>query len=121
MTQLPPPVEDQISEVGYGRYASMRSRCISLSSPTSCTNSLLVLLLSYTHSLCRSTHVFARNRIPFIISGVVTPFMGGFIDWCGGRAILAAVSAVLLIMVHSTLGFSSVWPTAVSSANVGGR
>lgn len=44
------------------------------------------------------------------MSGTLTPFLGGFIDWYGGRAVLTVLSSLILMVVHSILGFSHLSP-----------
>jgi hypothetical protein len=48
--------------------------------------------------------------IPYIISAVISPFLGFGVDLLGGRAILATVAPLVLIAVHSLLGFTSITP-----------
>eukprot|EP01038_Epipyxis_sp_PR26KG_P013919 gene13919-18666_t len=48
--------------------------------------------------------------IPYIISAVLSPPMGIFIDRYGFRAIVATIAPGLLIIVHLLLGFSTVNP-----------
>lgn len=55
----------------------------------------------------------AANRvmsIPYIISAVISPFLGFLIDKIGKRAILATLAPAVLILVHSLLAFTEVTP-----------
>lgn len=55
----------------------------------------------------------AANRamsIPYIISAVISPFLGFLIDRIGKRAILATLAPCVLILVHSLLSFTSITP-----------
>lgn len=48
--------------------------------------------------------------IPYIISACLSPFLGGFVDKFGYRAVLATLAPLALLAVHGFLGFSSVDP-----------
>jgi len=48
--------------------------------------------------------------IPYIISAVISPFLGFAIDRIGKRAILATAAPALLIIVHSLLAWTTVTP-----------
>ncbi len=48
--------------------------------------------------------------IPYIISAVLSPFLGGFVDKFGFRAVIATISPLALMVVHYFLGFTSVDP-----------
>lgn len=48
--------------------------------------------------------------IPYIISACLSPFLGGFVDRFGMRAIIATIAPAVLIIVHSLLAVSSVSP-----------
>lgn len=48
--------------------------------------------------------------IPYIISATLSPFLGGFVDRFGFRAVIATVSPLVLVVVHSFLGYSSCSP-----------
>lgn len=50
--------------------------------------------------------------IPYIISAVISPFLGYAVDRFGGRAVLATAAPAVLIAVHITLGYSDVTPYA---------
>ena len=43
--------------------------------------------------------------IPYIISACLSPFLGGFVDRFGLRAIIAAAAPAALVVVHSILGY----------------
>lgn len=49
--------------------------------------------------------------IPYIISAIASPFLGYAVDRLGGRAIIATICPVVLIAVHSLLGYSGIAPT----------
>lgn len=48
--------------------------------------------------------------IPYTISGIVSPFIGLFIDRYGMRAIIASIAAGLVVVVHLLLGYTNVSP-----------
>ena len=48
--------------------------------------------------------------IPYIISSVISPFLGFGIDLLGGRAFFATLAWLVLIAVHSLLGFTAITP-----------
>jgi MFS family permease len=48
--------------------------------------------------------------IPYIISAVLSPFLGAFVDKFGMRAIVATIAPATLIIVHAVLGYSVVDP-----------
>ena len=48
--------------------------------------------------------------IPYFLSALLSPFFGHIIDKVGHRAFIACIAAVVLIIVHSTLAFSSASP-----------
>lgn len=48
--------------------------------------------------------------IPYIISAVLSPIFGFFIDRYGMRAIIATIAPMILIVVHSLLGFTDITP-----------
>lgn len=50
--------------------------------------------------------------IPYIISACLSPVLGGFIDRFGGRAIIATIAPLCLVIVHTLLGYSKVTPVA---------
>lgn len=48
--------------------------------------------------------------IPFIISAVGSPFLGGLVDFVGMRAVLLLISSGLLCMSHAFMAFSDITP-----------
>ncbi len=48
--------------------------------------------------------------IPYVISAVLSPFMGGFVDKFACRAVLATLSPLALVIVHYYLGYTKVDP-----------
>lgn len=48
--------------------------------------------------------------IPYIISACLSPFLGGFVDRYGMRAVIATISPLALVVVHSFLAFSKTSP-----------
>jgi hypothetical protein len=48
--------------------------------------------------------------IPYIISACLSPFLGGFVDRFGYRAVIATISPLALVIVHYYLGYSHVDP-----------
>jgi hypothetical protein len=48
--------------------------------------------------------------IPYIISACLSPFLGGFVDRFGMRAVIATISPSVLVVVHSFLGYTTVDP-----------
>ena len=44
--------------------------------------------------------------IPYIISACLSPFLGGFVDRFGLRAVIATIAPAALIVVHSILGYA---------------
>lgn len=48
--------------------------------------------------------------IPYIISAVMSPILGIYVDKYGLRALIASMSPVLLIIVHLLLGLTSISP-----------
>ncbi len=48
--------------------------------------------------------------IPFIISAVASPFLGGIVDYFGQRATLLTISSIFLGITHSLMAFTSVTP-----------
>jgi hypothetical protein len=48
--------------------------------------------------------------IPYIISGILSPIIGYFVDLYGNRASIAAVAVGFLIFVHFSLGYSDMGP-----------
>lgn len=48
--------------------------------------------------------------IPYIISATLSPFLGGFVDRFGMRAIIATIAPLVLVMVHSFMAYSSCTP-----------
>lgn len=48
--------------------------------------------------------------IPYIISASLSPFLGGFVDRYGLRAVIATLSPMALVIVHAFLGYSDVSP-----------
>jgi len=55
-------------------------------------------------------HYHRMMSTPYILCAVLAPFIGGYADKFGNRAVLAMVAPSLLITVHSLLGFSKVPP-----------
>jgi MFS family permease len=43
--------------------------------------------------------------IPYIVSAVLSPILGGIVDRVGQRAVFASVAPLVLIVVHATLAF----------------
>ena len=48
--------------------------------------------------------------IPYFLSAILAPMLGGVIDVKGGRAFVCLASGLLLVVVHALLGYSSVTP-----------
>mmetsp|Transcript_17246 Transcript_17246/g.28943 ORF Transcript_17246/g.28943 Transcript_17246/m.28943 type:complete len:573 (-) Transcript_17246:326-2044(-) len=48
--------------------------------------------------------------IPYIISACLSPVLGGFVDRFGLRAIIATIAPMMLVVVHSLLGYTDVDP-----------
>jgi MFS family permease len=48
--------------------------------------------------------------IPYIISAIMSPVLGKLVDAIGRRAVIATCAPILLIIVHSMLGFSDITP-----------
>ena len=48
--------------------------------------------------------------VPYLMSAVLSPFLGGAVDLLGGRAFLCLASSLLLVAVHSLLAWSTVTP-----------
>lgn len=48
--------------------------------------------------------------IPYIISAVLSPILGGVVDRFGMRAVIATIAPCMLVIVHSFLGYTSVSP-----------
>ena len=48
--------------------------------------------------------------IPYIISACLSPFLGGFVDRFGMRAVIATIAPGILILVHTLMAVSSVSP-----------
>jgi hypothetical protein len=48
--------------------------------------------------------------IPYIISACLSPFLGGFVDKFGMRAVIATIAPAMLVIVHAFLGFTSTSP-----------
>ena len=48
--------------------------------------------------------------IPYIISAVLSPLLGGLVDRCGYRAVIATIAPVMLVIVHSLLAWTDVSP-----------
>lgn len=48
--------------------------------------------------------------IPYIISATLSPFLGGFVDRFGFRAVIATISPLVLAIVHTFLGYSKCSP-----------
>ena len=48
--------------------------------------------------------------IPYLISAVISPFLGFFVDMYGFRAVMATLAPLVLLGVHSTLGLTSINP-----------
>lgn len=46
--------------------------------------------------------------IPYLLSAILSPFLGGVIDATGGRAFVCLASGLILVLVHALLGYSSV-------------
>ena len=70
---------------------------------------------SCTYDFCdrlttAESHAGVIMSIPYIISGVMAPALGLYVDFYGGRAIIATVAPLLLVVVHFSLGYSSVNP-----------
>lgn len=51
--------------------------------------------------------------IPYIISAVLSPIFGFFIDRFGMRAIIATLAPLILIVVHALLGYTSITPVGL--------
>ncbi len=52
----------------------------------------------------------ATMSIPYFISASLSPFLGAAVDRFGQRAVIAAISPAVLIVVHLTLGLTTVNP-----------
>ena len=52
----------------------------------------------------------AMMSIPYMISAVSSPFLGGLVDLIGMRAVLLIVSSAALACAHATLSFTLVSP-----------
>jgi hypothetical protein len=50
--------------------------------------------------------------IPYIISAVLSPPLGFLVDIYGQRAVISFIAPIMLIIVHSMMGFSSIGPIA---------
>lgn len=48
--------------------------------------------------------------IPYIISAVLSPFLGGLVDKFGHRAVLCTLAPCMLVIVHILLAFTTVSP-----------
>ena len=48
--------------------------------------------------------------IPFTISALLTPVVGGVVDYCGGHALITTTAAVILFGVHVTIRMSNKIP-----------
>ena len=48
--------------------------------------------------------------IPYIISACLSPILGGFVDKCGYRAIIATIAPAVLVAVHLLLGYTDISP-----------
>jgi len=48
--------------------------------------------------------------IPYIISACLSPFLGGFVDRFGLRAVIATISPLVLLVVHICMGFTRADP-----------
>jgi len=48
--------------------------------------------------------------IPYIISAVLSPVLGGLVDRFGYRAVIATMAPAALVLVHSLLGYTTVSP-----------
>jgi hypothetical protein len=48
--------------------------------------------------------------IPYIISAVLSPILGGVVDRFGMRAVIATIAPVMLVIVHSMLGYTDASP-----------
>lgn len=51
--------------------------------------------------------------IPYIISAVLSPVFGFFIDRFGMRAVIATIAPMILIVVHALLGFTTITPVSL--------
>lgn len=45
--------------------------------------------------------------IPYIMSACLSPILGGVVDKVGGRAIVCFISAAMLVLVHTLMGFAT--------------
>lgn len=48
--------------------------------------------------------------IPYIISACLSPFLGGFVDRFGMRAVIATIAPAILILVHLLMAITTVNP-----------
>jgi len=48
--------------------------------------------------------------IPYIISAVLSPILGGVVDRFGFRAVIATIAPAMLVIVHALLGYTDVSP-----------
>lgn len=67
----------------------------------------------FTHTFCSKKGDAARKAatpmsIPYIISAVISPFLGFVVDRIGLRAFLALIAPIALTLVHAMLGLTSV-------------
>jgi hypothetical protein len=60
----------------------------------------------FCHSLTHAeSHAAMVMSIPYALSAVLIPILGLLVDRFGGRALLVSVSALVLVCVHTTLGY----------------
>lgn len=88
--------------------------------PTTITYSSIDCSDSYYKTDCTPTYCTRQSdaqvqagtimSIPYIISACLSPFLGGFVDRFGMRGIIATISPLMLVIVHSFLGYSNCSP-----------
>ena len=80
-----------------------------------CTDDLWSAAGACTHEFCArqaAAEALATEvmSIPYVISAVGTPFIGLAVDRFGGRALLAALCPLMLVIAHVLLGFVATLP-----------
>jgi len=83
-----------------------------LPSDIDCTNNAWSAAGACTHGFCSAQDKAAAQAAavmstPYVISAISSPFLGFAIDRCGGRALISALTPLILIAAHLALAYAA--------------
>ncbi len=107
-TDVAPPLP-RVADIGGKTYHNLTKDDVV------CTDDAWSAAGACTHEFCArqaAAEAFATEvmSIPYVISAVGTPFIGLAVDRFGGRALLAALCPLMLVIAHVLLGFVATLP-----------